>query len=109
MKKANGMKGVMRDLEAARKAVEKALEGLHQVTFTVDIVAHHANRQVPYATTQVTLWFGHEFSKRISGGDDILWLAGECRRVAIDRLAKLREVADGIGVAPRPRETKRKK
>jgi hypothetical protein len=81
---------------AAGKEIARALKGLDQVTFMLDVTVHHWPGDKDLIRTEVTLWFGQHFDKRVSGGEDITWLAKECRRVALECLAKISEISSSL-------------
>jgi hypothetical protein len=87
------MKRIEEEIEAAAKTIEAALVGLEQVSFTLDVFIHRSSHGQSKLYVNVILWFGHHFQKKVSGGDDIEWLAKECRTVAVEELAKISEIA----------------
>ncbi len=95
------MQYVRKELASISLKIQRALKGIDQVTFTIDFNYHWRPPSVPYVTTQVTLWFGGQFSKRVSGGDDVRWLAGECKRVALEKLSQIKKIAAATGKSRR--------
>jgi len=82
------------DIESVAKMVASALEGLEQVSFGLDFVIDRNTHGAVTISSVVTLWFGHEFSKKVHGGEDVQALAKSCREIALQRLAKIREIAE---------------
>lgn len=78
---------------AAGKEITKALKGLSGVSFTLDVVIYHWPGDKGLIRTQVHLWFGQHFEKVVQGGDDITWLAKECRRVALECFEKIKDIS----------------
>lgn len=81
------------ELEAVATKIGEALLSLNQVTFTLELNATRTGDGKKVVFLAVTLWFGHEFSKRVTGGDDVDALARSCREVALQRLSKIRDIA----------------
>lgn len=86
------------EVESVAKAIEMALHGLEQVTFAMDVYVHRTTHGQKSLHVAVTLYFAHSFSKTVKGGDDVEWLARECRETAIANIAKLVEIAKANGL-----------
>jgi len=87
------MKKILAELKKVSNAIEKALKGMPEVTFTIDLNVHYQESHHPLIQTQVTLWLGHTFKKTVQGGDDIPWLAQQCRRTAEEYMKKIVDIA----------------
>lgn len=81
------------DLEAAVTTIGAALLGLEQVSFKLHLVIEKDPRGKTAFSTVVSLWFGHEFSTKVHGSEDIEDLAKRCRETALERLMKIRVIA----------------
>ena len=80
------------EFKKAERQIALALKGVDQVTFHLDVSARLDGTNHPLVRTQVILWFGHTFPVKVQGGEDIAWLARECRKKAEEYLAKMYEI-----------------
>ena len=87
------LKQINEEVQSAAEAIAAALEGLEQVTFAMDILVHRTTHGKASIFITVTLWLGHEFSRKVKGSDDVEWLAKECRETAVGMLSKMQEIA----------------
>lgn len=86
--------GIAKDLASAERLVGRALRPFKQVTFSIELFAHHLVGQgAPLISSQVTLWFGQTFKHSVRGGDDFVCLAAECRNQAERKLGVIRAMA----------------
>lgn len=86
------MKAVKTEMVKMHKIIGKALKGIPGVSFFLDVIFHYSDNN-HHNRSQVTLWFGHTFSKTVAGGEDIKWLAEQARKTALEYMAKLQEIA----------------
>lgn len=87
------LKQISEEVQSAAEAIAAALEGLEQVSFAMDFLVHRTTHGKTTIFVTVTVWLGHEFSRKVKGGDDIPWLAIQCREVAVGMLSKMQEIA----------------
>jgi hypothetical protein len=87
------LKQVNAEVETVAAVISHALEGLKHITFTLDVYIRRTAEGRKDLVIYVTMWFGHHFSQKVTGGDDIEWLAKECREEAIRNLSKIHEIA----------------